>query len=454
MKQKLLTSLLFAGFFFSIRGFAQENQNTNIKQSVSGITKETVDKILPVLEKQKKEDLIALLKGLLKDGGSGFKDVTTVKGLEGFCKEIYRSDNDNIFTEIENNENIAIVFLYRNITIVVQDIAATATTPATKVNNLKIDFESLNTIYLHKDKSTNKWSNYLLETKKVYVFMLDLEDKWYQAFEKNNFEKKFSNSGVDINYKTSFFKQSFKDLASVYSAVGAMGGGASAKSSEISFKLTMIEIDPKRVKAPCDIVVKNKSFKEDFKIAVHERNFVSFQVGLANNKFSANNFSIANNNLVVKPNATQKEEWKSNLTALIAFHPFGRDIDNFNPIWKSIFARNADIENKNKRAAKWFYNNLFSRIGIYGGVKISKDPLAGLTAGFNYALTKEFSVNVGWTWTNEVIPQVTEIGTITSLPDALKYAKRDYSGPKFSWGLTFAPSSVISMLGLKDKKEN
>lgn len=453
MKQKLFISFLFFIVILSNNGFTQENQNSYIKQSVSGITTQTVNLILPEIQKQDRTDIINFLKNLVSNPAAGFSNSATSAGLRSFCAEIYTNASNNIFQKIINGENIGIVFLYRNITVLPTPPPPAPPAPTPPVNNLKIDFGSLNSIYLHKDKSTGEWSNYLLETKKIYVFMLDLEDEWYQVYEKLNVDSKLSNSAIDIVYKTNFFKQSFKDLATVFKEASGMGAGGGAANSA-HFKLTMYEIDPKRVKAPCDIVVKNKSFKEDFKIAVHERNFVSFQVGLANNKFSANNFSIANNNLVVKPNNTQKEEWKSNLTALIAFHPFGRDIDNFNPIWKSLFAGNTDIEDKNKRAAKWFYNNLFSRIGIYGGVKISKDPLSGLTAGLNYALTKEFSVNVGWTWTNEVIPQVTDIGTITSLPDALKYAKRDYSGPKFSWGITFAPSSVISMLGLKDKKEN
>jgi hypothetical protein len=442
MKQKLLISFLFSGIILSINSFAQESQNNYVKQIVSGVTSKKVDVILPRIQKQDRAEIVKFLTELISNPSSEFANGAS-QGLTDFCKEIYTDASNNIFKRIDSEENIGIVFLYRNI----NDVSS---------NGMKIDFGSLNSIYLHKDRTTGKWTNYLLETKKVYVFMLDLEDDWYQLFESKNIDSKLSNSSIDIKYKTSFFKQSFEDLSSAYKLINGMGAPPAAqnKGSNYGFRLTMIEIDPKRVKAPCDIVVKNKSFKEDFKIAVHERNFVSFQVGLANNKFSANNFSIANNNLVVKPNDTQKEEWKSNLTALIAFHPFGRDIDNFNPIWKSLFARNSDIEEKNKRAAKWFYNNLFSRIGIYGGVKISKDPLSGLSAGFNYALTKEFSVNLGWTWTNEVIPQVTEIGNITSLPDALKYARRDYSKPKFSWGLTFAPSSVISMLGLKDKKEN
>lgn len=37
---------------------------------------------------------------------------------------------------------------------------------------------------------------------------------------------------------------------------------------------------------------------------------------------------------------------------------------------------------------------------------------------------------------------------ITSLNDALSYAKRKYSPAQFSWGLSFSPSSIVTLLGL------
>ena len=128
-----------------------------------------------------------------------------------------------------------------------------------------------------------------------------------------------------------------------------------------------------------------------------------------------------------------------------------RDIDNFRPIWKVLFQKNPNKHARN--AGLWLYNSTLGRMGLYGGLKISKDPLSDVHAGFNYALTKEVSVNLGWTWTNELQPQITEIGNITSLKDALKYAKRKYGTGQFSWGLSFAPSSVIQMLGLGKSKE-
>jgi hypothetical protein len=436
-----LTCIFILTGGFSLRISAQENQNDYIKTSVSGITTKKIEEVLPYIEKQDKNEIIKLIAALIDNAGSGF-DNKSAPGLSDFCKSIYTDQNNNIFSEIEKNENISVIFLYRDMTL---------TDAAGGDQSIKIDFESLNSIYFHKNKVTNKWSNYLLDTKKVYVFYLDLEDKWYDVKEKQNKDKKLSNCNIEIKLKSSFFKQSFKDLVTLSKEVGALSGSDAKISEKFKCKLTMIELSPKKIKAPCDIVIKNKSFKEDFKVEIHEKNYASFQVGLANNKFRVNNFSIAGNNLTVKPDATQKEEWKSNLNALIELHP-GRDIDNFRPIWKTILKKDEDLDKR--KAGRWFSDNIFNRIGIYGGVKISKDPLASLHAGFNFAITKELYINLGWSWNNEVVPQVTEVGNITSLSDALKYAKRSYSSPEFSWGLSFSPSSVISMLGLKDKKEN
>lgn len=441
----LLLLLLLTGLQTSM--FAQENQNEVIKSSVTGIIDKTPADVMEELKTKDKNDVFNFLKELVK-GAAGF--TKSSGNLRNFSQDIYTSDEDNLFKSIGNNENAAIIFMYRNVSV------DDDTDPAGAAGNktgLKIDFESLNTLYFHKDRLTEKWSNYLLATKKVYLFILDLEDKFYADNAKQDMDKKLTNSIIKINYKTSFFKQSFKDLIQVGKQLGSMGGAKTTISSKYHFTLTMIEIDPKRIKAPCDIAVKNTSFKEDFLIPVHEKNVATFQVGLVNKKFRINNFSIESQKLVVKPDSAQKAEWKSNLYALVELH-LPRDIDNFKPLWKAVFEKGAKDIPKNKRFVNWLYGITLERIGVYGGLKISKDPLSDLHAGLSYAITKELNLNLGWTWSNEVQPQVKEIGNIGSLDDAKQYATRSYSKGKFSWGLSFSPSSVISMLGLKDKKED
>jgi hypothetical protein len=279
-------------------------------------------------------------------------------------------------------------------------------------------------------KKSEIFSDYLLETKQIMIIILggagDLQK-----------------GQISIKNNKSFFTQSMENLISISTDV-FKGVGVSSLPCKI------IILEPSKIKPPSEIFIKDSSIKEDISFTVHERNVASFQIGVVNNKFQLNNFSISGGNLLVKPDSSQKANWKSNLYALIEIH-IPRDIDNFTPIYKIIF-KGVD---SNRTFGRWLYDVTLSRIGIYGGFKLSDDPLSKIHAGFNYAISKELYANFGWTWTNDVVPQVTKIGDITSLGDALKYAKRKYSSGQFSWGLSFAPSVLIETLGLKKdtKKE-
>jgi hypothetical protein len=340
-----------------------------------------------------------------------------------------KTEVSNALKVIENGGDVSVVLVYRTLTNI--------------GSNFDIDYSSINTKIFHKTKSTGKFTNYLLATKNVYFVFVDQSDDYYSSSDVNNVDKKLFGTAIKIIYKTSHMKQSFKALVKVW---GAMGGAAGPKLG-----ITVVKIKPSRIKDPCDIILSNKSFKEDLTFSIHEANIASFQIGVSNSKLSAKNLSISNGNLVIKPNEAQSEEWKSNAYALFEIH-LPRDIDNFRPLWKTFFTKRPDDE---KIAVdKWLYDNTISRIGLYGGVKIDKDPLANLYAGFNYAVTKELAVNFGWVWANEVTPQVTAIGDITSVKDALKYADRKYSKGKISIGLSFTPSAFATTLGIKSKSED
>lgn len=153
--------------------------------------------------------------------------------------------------------------------------------------------------------------------------------------------------------------------------------------------------------------------------------------------------------MVVKPDDEQKKDWKSNAYALFEFH-YPRDIDNFRPFWKSLFSNGDDSPRKFGGGLK---ENFVDRMGVYGGLKVGEDPLSNLYSGVNYGITRELGVNFGWVWANTYDTQITNIGNITSLPDALKYAKRSYGKPTFSIGISFAPAVFASMLGIKTKSE-
>lgn len=389
-----------------------------------------------------KDDLvIKLITSLNSDNNDVFTDVkalldpqsfelTPIKGgtnqsdITALGSAIYAT-----FGKIDNGDNAAIILVYRKF-LVATGAGGGATTYNPDLAN------TITKVYHKKNKGADLGS-YLLATKKVYFVFIDIGNSYYET-NKDKSDSKLSASVIKINYKKSYSRQSLDAGAKVW---GLMGG---ANGTDLN--LTLVEMEPGRIKDPCDILVTNKSFKADLTFTVHEKNVTSFQVGLVNNKYTVSDVSITGGNLVVKPSTDQSKTWKSNAYALFEIH-LPRDIDNSRPLWTTLFHKSDD--DKKRTAGGWFIDNFASRIGIYGGVKMSKDPLAGLFAGFNYALTKELAINLGWAWTNEYQNQVTAVGDISSLDDALKYAKRKYSSGKFSVGLSFSPTVVLDTWGLK-----
>lgn len=445
MKSVFVTAALVV---LGIQCMSQIKENEFVKTQVS-FNYNKPDDILNVLKTSNKNAILSFLNTTIKKENNKNNELGDVSR--------YLTDNGGLLDRIANGDNAAAIVIYRDM-----DTATVNSPISGPVFMYTADFESLNSIVYHKQnilkandrkkRTDTVWSDYLLDTRDIILIYIDYDDHYYR--QDNSEHKQLSNSEIKIVYHTSFFKKSFNDLKSV--VTGSMSG---ANGPEVpSVKITIVQLNKRAIKDPCDIVIQNKSFKKNLEFEVHERNFASFQVGVINNKYRANNFAISNGNLVVKPDDQQKEEWKSNMFAIIEFHPigyggaFGRDIDNFNPIWKDFFTVKRDVREK-ARAWKWFKDVTISRIGIYGGLKISKDPLSSLHAGFNYAITKDLYINFGWVWNNEITPQVVAIGDITSLDDAKQYAKRKYSSGKFSWGLSFAPSSIIDMLGIKGKEK-
>ncbi|PTQ95508.1 hypothetical protein C8P68_10513 [Mucilaginibacter yixingensis] len=376
-----------------------------------------------------------LISALRKDDASAFKQLQQIFQNDGDLTGANPSEKlgdmkaglAQALKDVNDGKNVAVILVYRTLT----DNAA----------NFDIDFSSLNVKVFHKAHRTDTlYSNYLLATKTVYFVLVDGSNDFFANSESANVDKKLTTSTVKVNYKTSYLKQSFNDLVKVW---GSMGAAPVPKLG-----VTMIKVNASRIKDPCDIVLSNKSFKADQTFTVHEMNYGSFQVGVTNSKLNVQDVSISGGNLTVKPSADQAKDWKSNAYAILELHP-GRDIDNFRPLWKSLFSKQDGQTERD--AGQWLVENIFGRMGVYGGAKISSDPLSNLYAGCNFAVTKEFGFNFGWSWVNQYANQVTSIGSITSVDDALKYAHRQYAKGAFSIGISFSPAAFSTALGLKSK---
>jgi hypothetical protein len=290
---------------------------------------------------------------------------------------------------------------------------------------------------LHKGVN-GEWTSYLKGKTKIAIIELTNKDQDLHP-------------ELKITYRNSLLKQSLIDGIKLYKSLSATTPFDSINLKDVNLGIKFI--NAKSIKSPLTIQNSISNAIKDT-LDIHDLNWATIQVGVQNTNYSLNNFSISNGNLNVTPDSTQKKVWKSNLFIAFEVH-IPRDIDNFKPIWNSLFRfKNSTYAYKNGEGRgfiNWLRDITIDRIGIYSGFSLSTDPLSKLHAGFNYAISKEFYLNFGWTWNNEVAPQITNIGNITSLSDATAYAKRQYSKPQFSWGLSFSPSSVITMLGIKAK---
>lgn len=177
-----------------------------------------------------------------------------------------------------------------------------------------------------------------------------------------------------------------------------------------------------------------RSDKKTIKQEIHERNFLAFSVGGSLSKLNLKQFSMKNDTVTVTLDSTQKVEWKSNLLVGLELYPFGRDIDNFKPIWKAPF--------------KKFYE----RIGVMGGIKLSKNPLDSYYYGACLSLAKGLTVTVGLNYTNQYKNQVAYLPNVTSVSDAKEYLKKEYE-KNIYFGIFLSPGQMAKTLGLKKKQD-
>ena len=132
--------------------------------------------------------------------------------------------------------------------------------------------------------------------------------------------------------------------------------------------------------------------------------------------------------------STGKKTLKSNMFAAIDLH-FPRDPEEYSFEGSDVW----DV----------LYNFTFDKLGLLVGFKISSDPLQTLFCGLNYRIWKGVSLFYGFSWQNDLQPSVAKIGDITSLAEAENFLKRDYGKPIPIFGLSFDPSIINNILGIK-----
>lgn len=286
---------------------------------------------------------------------------------------------------------------------------------------------------LHKNNETDrKWDEYLLNTKKILLVLIGDENNLQDAH-------------ISIEKEKSWTEKSWGDLAGLVNLIEMMGLSkvSGMKNQVDSLSVRYVFLKKEKVRSPCFINVTYSSSADPIAVKIHEKNYIDFQVGVSASQLSKNQFKIQNKQLIVSLNDDQKKEWKSNLNVLLNIFPFGRDIDRVDPIFM--------LKIRDKKigpAAKEFIKN---RIGVHAGMKLSSDPIESFYFGLNLAFSQKININAGWSWINTIRPAVYDIGDITTLANAMDYVNRQYSG-HFYWGVSFSPSAMVDILGLKKKE--
>lgn len=287
----------------------------------------------------------------------------------------------------------------------------------------KEDTESLRSVLIHQQN--NVFTDYLLGKKKLLIIFI-------------GDTKNLENLNVKIEAQESLFKIQLRDLfklttlASTENKNNKFKKDSTALPKDDTVNVSLIEIDNQGIRAPYTVTLSYKK-AEDIIVKFHERSYFTLQAGIATKHIDKNTFKIEEGKLIVKPDSAQAEEWKSNLFAIVAFHPIGVDYDRLNPIWKR---RPKDMK---------FCQSFGQRLGIYVGLQLSKDPIQSIHTGLNFAISKELYINFGYAWHNQIVPQVKDIGDITDVDAAKKYAKREYKGV-WHWSISMSPSAMLSTL--------
>lgn len=286
------------------------------------------------------------------------------------------------------------------------------------------DASTLRSIVVTKNSSATPYTDYILGKKKtLLVYIGDPSELQYL--------------NLKLEQQSSLLATQAKDFFKFFGIIqkGEAKISEAAKTDK-NITISLIEISDEGIRAPYTLTVSYPQ-NEDFVLKFHEKVRFSLQVGVAGNQISKNNIKMENGDLIVQPDSAQKHEWKSNLIVMLVFHPFRPDYDRLGPIWKQKPRDLSDIQ--------YFF---LQRLGVYGGLKVSKDPIQSIYTGLNFAIAKEFYISAGYTWQNQIIPQVKNTGSITDLDAAKEYANRDYKGSLY-WSISMSPSAMLKTLGGK-----
>lgn len=312
-----------------------------------------------------------------------------------------------------------------------------------------IEEEKIETILLHKENELieqinfykgswpeDDWSTYLLNVDQILIVAIG---------GKNDLQR----MTLDVNNKASSFEVSLDELTDLATGLGLGGPLAYIRTtdqldvelhdpieSEIDISFTLV--NPRKIKFPSTINIALPDQKDTIRLDIHEKSYFQLKAGFSAGYVNRKQTVIDGSSVTVALDEDKKEELKGNLYALIDFYPWGRDLDRLEPIWKGISKSKKDIAAVS-----------IQRVGITGGIRLSKDPFSSIFMGLSYAITSNLSLIGGIAYNAIIKDQVIQTSSQSpSIDYIIENADREVK-PSIFIGVSLAPSGVGKLLSIK-----
>ncbi|SNS93152.1 hypothetical protein SAMN05421640_1673 [Ekhidna lutea] len=293
------------------------------------------------------------------------------------------------------------------------------------------DYEKLETSFVSDNIETfvivkrgNKWSDDIVGINNILYVIIDGKGDLGKG--------KFK-----IDNKKSSFSQELDDVGDLALKLFKMGRKDQTFLLDEKVNVRLVELAHNKINPPSEINYIYKLADSDnndtIKIDIKEKIRANLKLGITSAQVERSLFKIDNKQLIISPDSVQTEEIKQHLALNFVFRPFYHT-DEYKP-----------------KFFKYDYeNNVLKRLGIIGGFNFSLTPFDNLYLGVSYDLSEYFTFVTGYTWNNILDSDTIDIGDISSVKDALSLARKDYGDRQLFFGLSFSPSTITKILGIKE----
>lgn len=185
--------------------------------------------------------------------------------------------------------------------------------------------------------------------------------------------------------------------------------------------ITLLHVSSHEMRIPGELIITPLG-KSAVTLAIHARQFGGLQAGILTGKLELRTYTFVNDTLDVM---IPFEKTTTDVLPFVFFQFYpGRDIDRLTPL----------------SFREWKRYDLRNRIGIYGGIRLSKKPLETISAGISFALGPNVNL-MGGVWLNRTLKTVNNyyVGPLQDI-DRLNQFAPTFRPVYFSFGISVSPS--------------